>query len=47
MFRTAFPDAQFRIDDQIAEGDKVVNRWTGSGTHKGEPQNDKHIYNGG
>jgi len=36
MFLTAFPDAQFRIDDQIAEGDMVVNRWTGSGTHKGE-----------
>jgi len=35
-FRTAFPDAQFRIDDQIAEGDIVVIRWTGSGTHKGE-----------
>ena len=36
MFRTAFPDCQFTIEDQIAEGDKVVNRWTGSGTHKGE-----------
>jgi len=36
MFLTAFPEAQFRIDDQIAEGNKVVNRWTGSGTHKGE-----------
>ena len=36
MFRTAFPDCQFTIEDQIAEGNKVVNRWTGSGTHKGE-----------
>jgi len=26
MFRTAFPDVQFTIEDQIAEGDKVANR---------------------
>ncbi len=24
------------IDDQIAEGDRVVTRWTARGTHKGE-----------
>ena len=24
------------IDDQIAEGDRVVSRWTGTGTHQGE-----------
>jgi steroid delta-isomerase-like uncharacterized protein len=35
-FRRAFPDAQFRSEDMIAEGDKVVTRWTGRGTHKGE-----------
>jgi predicted ester cyclase len=23
-------------EDQIAEGDKVVSRWTGRGTHQGE-----------
>ena len=32
----AFPDLQFRIDDQLAEGDKVMTRWTVSGTHKGQ-----------
>jgi len=34
--RTAFPDGHFTIDDIIAEGDKVVTRWTFTGTHKGE-----------
>jgi steroid delta-isomerase-like uncharacterized protein len=34
--RNAFPDLRFSIDDQIAEGDKVVTRWTATGTHKGE-----------
>jgi len=36
MFRTAFPDVKFTIEDIIAEGDKVAARWTGSGTHKGD-----------
>lgn len=36
IYRTAFPDVHITIDDQIAEGDKVVTRWTGTGTHKGE-----------
>jgi steroid delta-isomerase-like uncharacterized protein len=36
MYRIAFPDLQFRIEDQIAEGDKIVTRWTATGTHKGE-----------
>ena len=36
MGRTAFPDIQFTVEDQIAEGDKVVIRWTLTGTHKGE-----------
>ena len=36
MYRNAFPDTHFTIDEQISEGDKVVTRWTGSGTHKGE-----------
>ena len=35
-YRNAFPDIHFTIDEQIAEGDKVVTRWTGHGTHKGE-----------
>jgi steroid delta-isomerase-like uncharacterized protein len=36
MYQTAFDDAQVTIDDQIAEGDQVVTRWTGRGTHTGE-----------
>ena len=36
MFRTAFPDASVTIEDQIAEGDRVVTHWTGHGTHTGE-----------
>lgn len=36
LYRNAFPDIQFTIDEQIAEGDKVMTRWTGYGTHKGE-----------
>ena len=36
MYRTAFPDLHFTIEDQIAEGDKVVTRWTCTGTHRGE-----------
>jgi len=35
-FRGAFPDLTYTIEDQIAEGDKVVTRWTARGTHQGE-----------
>jgi steroid delta-isomerase-like uncharacterized protein len=35
-FRQAFPDFHSTIEDQIAEGDKVVTRWTMRGTHQGE-----------
>jgi steroid delta-isomerase-like uncharacterized protein len=35
-FIDAFPDIKFTIADQIAEGDRVVARWTAQGTHKGE-----------
>lgn len=34
--RTAFPDLQFEVEDTIVEKDKVVTRWTGRGTHRGE-----------
>jgi len=29
------PDTQWTIEDQVAEGDRVVTRWTFTGTHKG------------
>lgn len=35
-FFTACPDVHFTIDDMVVEGDKVVTRWTMTGTHKGE-----------
>jgi steroid delta-isomerase-like uncharacterized protein len=34
-YRTAIPDLTFTIDDLIAEGDKVVWRFTSQGTHDG------------
>ena len=34
-FRAAFPDLRVRNEDVIAEGDKVVARWTAHGTHGG------------
>lgn len=36
--RAAFPDLHFTIEDHIAEGDRVVTRWTAQGTHHGEFQ---------
>ena len=38
LYRTAFPDINFTIDDIIAEGDKVALSWTNRATHKGELQ---------
>ena len=36
MYKTAFPDMSATVEDVIAEGDKVVTRWTIRGTHQGE-----------
>jgi steroid delta-isomerase-like uncharacterized protein len=35
-YRTALPDLRVPIEDLIAEGDRVVTRWTARGTHQGE-----------
>lgn len=35
LYRGAFPDMVMTIDDQIAEGDRVVTRWSCRGTHTG------------
>ena len=35
-YRSAFPDVHFTVEDQIAEGEMVVTRWTARGTHTGE-----------
>jgi steroid delta-isomerase-like uncharacterized protein len=37
-FRQAFPDVQTTMEDQLAEGDKVVTRFTARGTHQGESE---------
>ena len=36
IFRTAFPDLHVTIEEQIAEGDMMVTRYTVRGTHTGE-----------
>jgi steroid delta-isomerase-like uncharacterized protein len=35
FFRGAFPDLHMTGEQQIAEGDTVVTRWSARGTHKG------------
>jgi steroid delta-isomerase-like uncharacterized protein len=47
-FRNALPDIRNSIEDVIADGDKVVVRWSGSGTHTGGdlmgiPANDRPV----
>jgi predicted ester cyclase len=37
-FINAFPDLNATVEDEIAEGEKVVNRFTGRGTHQGETE---------
>ncbi|MEO8744675.1 MAG: ester cyclase [Candidatus Dormiibacterota bacterium] len=34
-YLAAFPDVHFTINDLIEEGDRVVTRWSATGTHKG------------
>jgi steroid delta-isomerase-like uncharacterized protein len=36
MFREAFPDSYFTVEDMLAERDKVATRKTFHGTHRGE-----------
>jgi steroid delta-isomerase-like uncharacterized protein len=36
LYRNAFPDIHFKIEDEIADGDTVVIRWTVTGTHNGD-----------
>lgn len=50
-FRAAFPDLHYTIEDLVAEGDKVVTRWTMRATHTGEfmgmPATGKQVMVGG
>lgn len=34
QFRSAFPDIHWSVSEQICEGDKVVTRFTWTGTHR-------------
>lgn len=34
--RTAFPDLRSTVEDQVAEGDRVMTRFRARGTHQGE-----------
>ncbi|MHC4092912.1 MAG: ester cyclase [Planctomycetota bacterium] len=36
MYRGAFPDAHVTFDELIATGDRIVGRWSATGTHNGE-----------
>lgn len=36
MYKSAFPDLRFTLEDQLADGDLVATRWTNEGTHQGE-----------
>jgi steroid delta-isomerase-like uncharacterized protein len=35
MMRAAFPDIHWAVEEMVAEGDKVVTRFTWTGTHRG------------
>ena len=51
VFRTGFPDMSMAVEDQIIEGDRVVQRATMRGTHTGEfqgiPPTGKQVTMGG
>jgi steroid delta-isomerase-like uncharacterized protein len=46
--RQAFPDSQWSVEEQIAEGNKVLTRFIWSGTHRGEflgiPATNRHVH---
>ncbi|HVU13567.1 MAG TPA: ester cyclase family protein [Phototrophicaceae bacterium] len=47
MLATSFPDVQFKLEDLLVDGNQVVMRVSGNGTHKGAffgiPPTNKHI----
>ena len=42
-YATPFPDFHLAIEDLVAEGDKVVVRWTFTGTHSGPLAVEKRV----
>jgi steroid delta-isomerase-like uncharacterized protein len=49
--RTAFPDLHWTVEEQIAEGDRVLTRFVWTGTHEAEffgiPATRRHVTVGG
>ena len=41
VYRRAFPDARSTVQDQVAEGDKVVTRWRGARDPPGPARPDR------
>jgi predicted ester cyclase len=37
-YRSAFPDMTARVEEQVAQGDTVVSRWSATGTSTGALQ---------
>lgn len=35
LYLALFPDLRFKVEEQVSEGDRVVSRWTLTGTHRG------------
>jgi steroid delta-isomerase-like uncharacterized protein len=35
-FRQAFLDLRMTVDEMLADGDRVITRWSATGTHEGE-----------
>jgi steroid delta-isomerase-like uncharacterized protein len=51
LYRTAFPDLTFTIDEIFCDGDLVCTRWSTTGTHDGDlmgiPATGNHITSSG
>jgi steroid delta-isomerase-like uncharacterized protein len=51
VYRGAFPDLSFTIEEQFSDGDLVCTRWASAGTHDGDlmgiPATGKHVTGSG
>jgi len=36
VYHTAFPNSRWTVDETIEAGDRIITRWTGTGTHRGD-----------
>jgi predicted ester cyclase len=37
FYRQLFPDLRFHVEEQVSDEQRVVSRWTLTGTHRGRP----------